>query len=110
MLIHADIPAGTRPLTKRCYLPYLLTFGLSGFPAECHGEGIGMPFTYRSFSWGWPYRFLRIANRNDVGFYLLADTAEDAAAAIDLPVDGINTEYIEVVGPVIQASQPTDQD
>jgi glycerophosphoryl diester phosphodiesterase len=113
--IHAELPVVTRPianrpLTKRCYLPYLLTFGLSGFPAECSGEGFGMPFAYRRILWGWPYRFLRTANRNDVRFYLLADTVREAAIASDLPVDGIITEYIEVIGPAIRISQSADHD
>jgi len=111
--VHAEVPAVTRlianrPLTKRCFFPYMLTFGLGGFPDECSGEGLGIPFAYRRLGWGWPYRFLRTVDRNDLRFYVLADTVEEAAAVSDLPIDGIITEYIEVVGPAIRESQNPD--
>ena len=31
-------------------------------------------------------------------FYLMVDTEEDARAYSDIPVDGIITDYIEIVG------------
>jgi hypothetical protein len=50
------------------------------------------------FIWGWPYRFLRKAGEADVRFYLLIDTEEEVQAYGDAPVDGVVTDYIEVVG------------
>jgi len=80
--IHSRVPAvtrllGIRPQVKRCFMPYLLTVGLSGFPKECRGLGIGMPARYAQFIWGWPYRFLKKASGADIRFYLLIDTEED---------------------------------
>ena len=101
--VHGEIPAvtrlfGNRPQAKQCMLPYLLTFGLSGFPEPCRGLGIGLPAAYTRFAWGWPYRFLKNASEAGARFYLLIDTEEDAKAFSHLPVDGIVTDYIETVG------------
>lgn len=101
--IHGEIPAvtrlfGNRPQVKQCLMPYLATFGLSGFPKECRGLGIGMPTKYARFAWGWPYRFLRRVSQAGAKFYLLVDTEQDARAYSDVPVDGIVTDTIDVVG------------
>ena len=76
----------------------MATFGLSGFPKECRGLGIGMPAKYARFAWGWPYRFLSGVSEAGGRFYLLVDTEKDARAYSDVPVDGIVTDYIELVG------------
>jgi glycerophosphoryl diester phosphodiesterase len=101
--IHGEIPAitrfvGIRPQVKDCMLPYLVTLGLGRFPDECAGMGVGLPPEYLKFAWGWPYRFLAKVENADARFYLLIDTVEDAASLADMPVDGIITDYIEVVG------------
>jgi glycerophosphoryl diester phosphodiesterase len=90
----------SRPEAKRCLLPYMLTFGLGGFGEECSGTAIALPPQYTRFVWGWPYRFVAQAHRVDMEVYLTIDSAEDALAYADLPVDGIVTDYIEVIGPV----------
>lgn len=102
--VHSEAPAVTRllanrPLTKRCFAPYILTFGLGGFPEECRGEGLGLPAQYVRLAWGWPYRFRKATSRAGVRFYVIVDTEENAAAISGIPVDGIITDYIEVVGP-----------
>jgi glycerophosphoryl diester phosphodiesterase len=89
---------GNRPIAQRCFLPYLLTFGLGGFPEECGGAGLGMPAQYAPFIWGWPYRFLADAAAADIRFYLLIDTEEEARAYAGFPVDGRVTDYIETTG------------
>jgi glycerophosphoryl diester phosphodiesterase len=105
--VHSEAPAVTRllanrPLVKRCFAPYILTFGLGGFPEECRGEGLGLPAQYVRLAWGWPYRFLRATSRAGVRFYVTVDSEEDAAAISGIPVDGIITDYIEVVGPYFE--------
>jgi len=87
-----------RPEAKECFSHYLLTFGVGGFPDTCSGLGIGMPPEYTAFVWGWPFRFLESVEQADMRFYLMIDTEEDAQEFADLPVDGIVTDYIEVIG------------
>jgi glycerophosphoryl diester phosphodiesterase len=79
-------------------LPYLFTLGLAGFPEECQGLGIGLPAEYTRITWGWPYRFLRKVEEAGARFYLMIDTGTDASAFSEVPVDGIITDYIEIVG------------
>ncbi len=57
-----------------------------------------MPPKYTKIIWGWPYRFLKRVQDAGAKFYLMIDTEEDAKRFADLPVDGIITDYIEVVG------------
>ena len=101
--VQREIPAvtrlvGIRPQVKACMLPYLLTLGLVGFPEECQGLGIGLTPETTRLAWGWPYRFLQDVEEAGARFYLMLDTEEDARAFSDIPVDGIITDHIEIVG------------
>jgi glycerophosphoryl diester phosphodiesterase len=101
--INANIPSvtrffGTRAQIKKWFMTYMFTFGLSGFPDESRGLVIGMPPGYTKLLWGWPYRFLKKASRAGTKFYLMIDTEEVAEALLDIPVDGIVTDYIELIG------------
>jgi glycerophosphoryl diester phosphodiesterase len=87
-----------RDQAKACLLPYLLTAGLRELPEACRGLGLGMPPSYLKFVAGWPYRFLQKMAEADMRFYLMVDAEEEAQLVLDLPVDGIVTDYIEVVG------------
>jgi glycerophosphoryl diester phosphodiesterase len=102
--IHSQLPAITRrlairPTVKKCLYPYLLSLGVAGFPQECRGVGFGLPPEYLKFAWGWPYRFLERVSAAGMRFYLLIDSEQGAAAFADLPIDGIVTDYVELVGP-----------
>jgi len=101
--VHREFPTitrllGQRPQMKRCLLPYVLTLGLAEFPEDCKGVGIGLPSEYTKVAWGWPYRFLDRVEKAGLRFYLQIDTLEDARAFAHIPVDGIITDHIEVVG------------
>ena len=101
--INNEIPSvtrffGTPPQIKKWLLRYTLTSGLSGFPEESKGLVLGLPPKYTKYVWGWPYRFLKKVADADAKFYLLIDTEEDAMACAEIPVDGIVTDHIEVVG------------
>jgi glycerophosphoryl diester phosphodiesterase len=101
--ISANVPSvtrffATRAQAKKWYMRYIVTFGLSGFPEESRGLVLGMPPKYTKLLWGWPFRFLRKVSAAGAAFYLMIDTEEDAEAMIEIPVDGIITDYIELVG------------
>jgi glycerophosphoryl diester phosphodiesterase len=105
--IRQEVPSitrlvGIRSEVKECFLPYLLSLGLAGFPEPCRGMGLGLPPEYVRLAWGWPYRFLDAVHEAGLRFYLLVDTAPDAHRFRHIPVDGIITDYIEVVGPYFQ--------
>ncbi|CAG0936332.1 glycerophosphoryl diester phosphodiesterase [Thermoflexales bacterium] len=98
-----ELPAVKRLLAgrdemKQWVLPYVFTVGLSEFPSESRDLVLSLPPAYTRLLWGWPYRFLQKVKRADAKFYLLIDTAEDAEAFSSLPIDGIITDQIEVIG------------
>ena len=62
---------------------------------------------YTNLTPGWPFRFLHRASETGLRFYLMIDTLEDANAFQDLPIDGIVTDYIELVGPVYDPVPPS---
>ena len=43
-------------------------------------------------------KFLNKLSEADAKIYLMIDSEEEAQAFLDMPVDGIVTDYIEVVG------------
>lgn len=88
----------TRKQAMDWFLPYILTFGLSGFPKEAEGIVIAMPVQYLWIAWGWPGLFLERVHAAGAQFYLIVDTQEDARRYAAAPVDGIITDYIEAVG------------
>lgn len=94
-----------RSEVKACYAHYLLTFGWGGFGETCRGLVMGLPAAYTPALVGWPYRFLHAAHRNDIRFFLMVDSAEEAAAYAHLPTDGVITDYIEIVGPIYEAER-----
>lgn len=87
-----------RKQMKKWFMKYLITFGLSGFPEESRGYVMGMPPKYTKLIWGYPYRFLNKVHEADAKFYLMIDSKEEAKKFAGSPVDGIVTDYIEVVG------------
>jgi glycerophosphoryl diester phosphodiesterase len=101
--IHQEVPFVTRLLATKSQetnwmMPYLLTGGLAAISAESKGVVMGMPPSYVPIVWGWPYRFLREVSDVGAKFYLMIDTEEEARAFSKIPVDGVITDYIEVVG------------
>lgn len=89
----------SRAVVKECVMPYILSAGVIGFSEECRGKSIGMNREYAKYVWGWPYGFLHAAQANDNDVYLMVDSEEDIEFFKGLPVKGIVTDYIDVVGP-----------
>jgi len=88
----------TRKQMMDWFLPYALTFGLSGVPGTLEGVVIAMPVGYLWLAWGYPEAFLQRVHAAGARFYLIVDTEEDARRYAAAPVDGIVTDYIEKVG------------
>jgi len=96
------------PTIKRLTLPrqkikqiiqsYVYSFGLSPIGKGLSGEGVVLPLKYSKYIWGWPYTFLAKLYRNKVRFYVLADTVKDFESVEGLPIHGIITDHIEVLG------------
>ena len=98
---------------KTCLKSYML-WGWSGYvPKTCHNTWVPIPKNYRNIIWGWPYRFE--ARLQSVGSrsLLLGDFEGVGSTGIDTPEDlkavperyqgVIQTDKIEVVGPLLKA-------
>ena len=101
--IEREVPEVTRFLANRsemksCIVRYIASFGILGFGNECNGLAVGMTEQYSKYMWGWPYNFIRKARQNNSDIYLMVDTPNEVKWAKDLPVNGIITDYIEVIG------------
>lgn len=88
----------TRRQIKQWMLRYVLSFGLYRFPPESKGLVFGAPVRYAKLLWGWPKMFLKKVHAAGARFYLMVDTEKEALKYQNAPVDGIITDYIEVVG------------
>jgi glycerophosphoryl diester phosphodiesterase len=88
----------THSQLKQWMLRYIFSFGLYRFPAESKGLVFGAPPQYAKFFWGWPKGFLKNVHAAGAKFYLMVDSEKDALKCRNVPVDGIITDYIEVVG------------
>jgi len=87
---------------KRCGTDYMKTLGLTRLPASCAGKTVLFPEWALKYVWGFPNRFVQKAL--DAGsrvFVTEIDTPDDAAMALDLPIHGVMTDRIEVVGPLL---------
>ncbi|MBN1430161.1 MAG: hypothetical protein JXB07_17460 [Anaerolineae bacterium] len=101
--LHSKVPSVTRLFCNRSQmkqwiLPYLLTAGIADIPPESKGYVMALTPQYTHFVWGWPYRFLGKVSDAEAKFYLFVDTEEDAQSFLDIPVDGIVTDRIDLVG------------
>jgi len=101
--IKEEIPEINRLLANRaemktCIIKYVSSFGLLGFGEECQGLAVGMTRQYSKYMWGWPINFIKKAREKNSPVYLVVDTPDDVEWAKNLPVDGIITDHIELVG------------
>jgi glycerophosphoryl diester phosphodiesterase len=90
--------------TIRCLAPALLLGLTRGLSAACRRHGFAVPLRHEALPPGWPEAILPEAARLGLQIYLAGvDTAADAARVARLPVAGVITDRIEVVGPLVRA-------
>lgn len=99
---------------KKCLGNYLLTGWTGHVPKACHNAVLAAPTQMGWVLWGWPNRFLQRmeAVNSEVwlgsgvkGMVLSLEGVDDADAAASIPDNwrgGVQTDRIEVVGPVLR--------
>lgn len=88
---------------KACGLSYLFSGGLGELPQKCRGGIMLLPDWAVKYLWGWPNRFMSKVVEADEHFIVTeVDSIEDAAFFSDLPIHGIMTDRIELVGPSLR--------
>jgi glycerophosphoryl diester phosphodiesterase len=93
----------TRSEARSCFGEYLVRMLLTGaLSPECHQHGIGIPFGMLDGVPGWPHLILFRAHQAGARVYITdVDTAEQFDVIRELPIDGIQTNRIEVIGPLL---------
>jgi glycerophosphoryl diester phosphodiesterase len=92
---------------KRCGKALLLSLGFGTLPEACMIHGIALPARYLWLVPGWPNDFLSKTFAAGVPVYITeVDSLQDLEKLYPLPIHGIVTDRIEVLGPVLSPVDP----
>jgi glycerophosphoryl diester phosphodiesterase len=92
----------TRAQLRACLGNYLAMLLTGSLPEGCREQVLGIPFAELSRLPGWPHLILARAHQAGVPVFITdVDTPEQLQAVIDLPIDGIQTNRIEIIGPLV---------
>jgi glycerophosphoryl diester phosphodiesterase len=92
----------TRKEAKDCISQYLSMLFSGSISQSCGRYAIAIPTSYLSYVPGWPDLFLSKARQANLKVYVIdVDTPEDLAKIRNLPLDGIVTNRIETIGPLL---------
>jgi glycerophosphoryl diester phosphodiesterase len=106
--------ATSKPDAKRCLKNYLLTGWTGRTPKSCRNAIVTAPEGLRVILWGWPNRFLDRMHRAGSEVYLAGPVtwSVQSVEGVDSPVSasriprgwrgGVQTDRIEVVGPLLR--------
>ncbi|MCC6456696.1 MAG: glycerophosphodiester phosphodiesterase [Caldilineaceae bacterium] len=89
---------------KACLGDYLLRMLMTGaLSAQCRQNIIAVPFAMLDSVPGWPNLILARAHQAGAKVYVIdVDTPEQLEAVWELPLDGIQTNRIEIIGPLLK--------
>ena len=111
--IRASAP-GVRPYLaprahiRACLGDYLAMLLTGALPERCRHQAIGIPYAMLDRLPGWPHLILARAHQAGVPVFIAdVDTPEHLEAVISLPIDGIQTNRIEVIGPLVAEMRRT---
>ncbi|MFT4037352.1 MAG: glycerophosphodiester phosphodiesterase family protein [Thermomicrobiales bacterium] len=92
----------TRAQLRACLGDYLWMLATGSLPDPCRQPAIGIPYAELARLPGWPHLILAQAHHAGVPVIITdVDTPEQLATLSALPIDGIQTNRIEVVGPLV---------
>ncbi len=92
----------SRPEMKRCAKAWLWRAGVGPLPRDCR-HGIAIPARYLNRVPGWPGLILQKAAEANIPVYVVdVDSVEELELVRGLPLAGIVTNRIEVVGPLLR--------
>ncbi len=105
-----DIPEVQRLFSSRrevkdCIPSYLKMLMSGTLPDACGQYVFGVPARYLKYVPGWPSLFLSKSHQANLQVYVLdVDTLEQLESVKNLPIDGIVTNRIEIIGPQLKSS------
>jgi glycerophosphoryl diester phosphodiesterase len=95
----------TRKEFNECISQYLGMLFSGNISSECRKYAFGVPARYLKYVPGWPNLFLSQARQAKLKVYVIeVDTQKDLEKVRDLPIDGIVTNRIELIGPLLSKS------
>jgi glycerophosphoryl diester phosphodiesterase len=83
---------------KEFFITYLLSIGMMRVGAEYKGQGLALPAKYIKYMWGWPNELLNKIYGAGARFYLVVNDPDDLKGISGIPLDGIITYDIEILG------------
>lgn len=88
---------------RSCLGNYLLRMVLTGTLSDrCQRWVIGIPYHMLDTIPGWPHLILSRAHQAGARVFVVdVDTPEEYASVADLPLDGIQTNRIDIIGPLL---------
>jgi len=90
----------TRREAKDCIPQYLAMLFSGSISKACGKYAFGIPASYLKYVPGWPNLFLSKARQSNLKVYVIdVDTLESFEKIRGLPIDGIVTNRIEIIGP-----------
>ena len=99
----------TRSQVRACFGKYLAMLLSGSLPEGCRDQALGIPFAEHSRLPGWPHLILARAHQAGVPVFITdVDTPEQLASVMNLPIDGIQTNRIEVIGPLVTERRAGD--
>ncbi|MCU7937109.1 MAG: glycerophosphodiester phosphodiesterase [Candidatus Thiodiazotropha sp. (ex Dulcina madagascariensis)] len=106
--IRKIVPSITRLLLprhhqKNFFKSHIFGFGLGDIGEQYRNQGLGLPVKYTKLLWGWPYRFLDKLYTADARFYLYVNTINEFDQVSGIPLNGIITDHIEVLGDYVNS-------
>ena len=90
---------GNRDRVKACARAAATRLFLGDLPTECQAQVLGLPSSYLSKTPGWPNRLLRKVRAAGSSFFVTGvDTPGELEALAGLPIDGVITDRIDLIG------------
>lgn len=99
----------TRAQVRACFGSYLAMVLTGSLTDGCRDQALGIPFARLSRLPGWPHLILARAHQAGVPVFITdVDTPAQLDVVMALPIDGIQTNRIEVIGPLVTARRAGD--
>ncbi|NES67840.1 MAG: glycerophosphodiester phosphodiesterase [Okeania sp. SIO2D1] len=93
----------TRREAKNCISQYLTMLFSGNISELCSRYAIGIPVSLLKYTPGWPNLFLSQARQANLKVFVIeVDSLEDLERVRELPLDGIVTNRIEIIGPLLK--------
>jgi glycerophosphoryl diester phosphodiesterase len=93
----------TRGEAKNCIPQYLIMLFSGQISNSCNRYALGIPVRYLKYVPGWPSLCLSKAQQANLNVYVIdVDTPKDLERVKGLPLDGIVTNRVEIISPLLK--------